>query len=464
MTLILSLSSVLTKPRLIKDASYMWLKKLYAGALPLLLSVATSTAASGYLPMAEGDARPFATQQEIGTVFVSNPAVADYQVIDKHKVVVYSKSTGKSSLIVFDQSGNTILSRRIQVNKSADSIQRYLRNHYPNAQVNAYYVGEQVVLSGTVSSEQVKDEIYIVVGEMLEKPDNRQKFELETEDESYEMKFMERREYDGVVNNIEVVVTKQVNVKVSIAEVSQKALEQIGVSYFSKGQMPGSGVFVNAINAFSADDILMMINAIDNESVGRVLAEPNLSVTSGESASFLVGGELPVVTTIDGGSSVSYKEFGVRLELMAKVKRDNKITLSLVPEVSSLDTQYENDTYDLPALKTRRARTTVELGDGQSFVLGGLLSSEDMESLSKVPLIGDIPILGTLFRSAETERNKTELIIVATVNLVKPVETSTISLPTINRTSTLKRMFSWENDEEKTKSTETLLDNGGFKQ
>lgn len=154
----------------------------------------------------------------------------------------------------------------------------------------------------------------------------------------------------------------------------------------------------------------------------------------------------------------------MRLELMAKVKRDNKITLSLVPEVSSLDSQYENDTYDLPALKTRRARTTVELGDGQSFVLGGLLSSEDMESLSKIPLIGDIPILGTLFRNAETERNKTELIIVATVNLVKPVETSTISLPTINRTSTLKRMFSWENDEEKIESTEMLLDNGGFKQ
>ncbi|MCB5362007.1 general secretion pathway protein GspD [Vibrio lentus] len=441
--------------------SSMFLRKYIVGLI-LLIGLFTSTVwASGFISMAEGDARSFTISQEIGSVFVSNPSVANYQVIDKHKVVIFSKEAGKSSLMVFDQTGKTILSRRIQVNKSADTIQRYIRAHYPDAQVEAFYIGSQVVLSGMVSSEQVKDEIYVIVGEMLDKDADRQSFEMESQEQSYEIKFMERKEYNGVVNNIEVVTTKQVNVKVSIAEVSQSALEQIGVSYFTGGQSPN--VFVNPINGFSADDILTMISAINNDNVGRVLAEPNLSVVSGESASFLVGGELPIVTTIDGGSNVTYKEFGVRLELMAKVKRDNKIILSLIPEVSSLDTQYKDNTYDLPALKTRRARTTVELGDGQSFVLGGLLSTEDKESLSKIPLIGDIPIIGTFFRNAETRRNKTELIIVATVNLVQPVHPSTISLPTIKRTSTLKRLFSWQEENSQSSATESLLDKGGFK-
>lgn len=411
--------------------------------------------------MAEGDAKSFSTTEEIGSVFVSDPKVADYQVIDKHKVVVYSKKVGKSSLIVFDKAGKTILTRRMTVNQSADSIQQYLLTHYPNAQVDAFYVGQKVVLNGTVSSEQERDEIYIIVGEMLEKDSDDFIYELQTDDQNFEMKFMERKEYKGVVNNIQVASTKQVNVKVSIAEVSQSVLKNIGFSYLTGGQSPG--IFVNPLTNFSADDILSVISAIDNDTVGRVLAEPNLSVMSGESASFLVGGELPVVTTINGGSNVSYKEYGVRLELMAKVKRDDKIILTLISEVSSLDSQYENDTYNIPALKTRKARTTVELGDGQSFVLGGLLSTEDKEKLSKIPFIGDIPILGTLFRNAETSRNKSELIIVATINLVKPVHPSTISLPTINRTSTLSRLFSWE-DEDSKNETKQLLDNGGFKQ
>ena len=225
------------------------------------------------------------------------------------------------------------------------------------------------------------------------------------------------------------------------------------------------GVFVQPLTSFSSSDIMSVITAIGNDSVGQILAEPNLSVISGESASFLVGGELPVVTTVNNSTNVVYKEFGVRLELMAKVKKDDKITLSLVPEVSSLDTQYENDSYNLPALKTRRARTTVELGDGQSFVLGGLLNSEDKESLQKVPFIGDIPILGALFRNSVTQRNKTELIIVATVNLVQPIHPSQIQLPMMKKTTTLSRFFALEDSyiTASDKWAKELLATGGFK-
>jgi pilus assembly protein CpaC len=227
-----------------------------------------------------------------------------------------------------------------------------------------------------------------------------------------------------------------------------------------------AGVFVDQLTSFSADDIISVITAIGNDNVAQVLAEPNLSVISGETASFLAGGEIPVVTVSDGGTNVIYKEYGVRLEMMAKVLRDDKIMLSLFPEVSSIDNQFQDSTYDLPSLTSRKARTTVELGDGQSFVLGGLMNSQDKESLQKIPYIGDIPILGAMFRNTTTERLKSELIIVATVNLVEPVEPQSIQLPTMKRTNNLARFFAIEREYPAAirRWSEQVLNQGGFKQ
>ncbi len=168
---------------------------------------------------------------------------------------------------------------------------------------------------------------------------------------------------------------------------------------------------------------------------------------------------------IDGSTDVEYREYGIRLELMAKVLNDDKIKLSMMPEVSALDNQYQNENFDLPALKTRRARTTVELGDGQSFVLAGLLSTEEREELRRIPYIGDIPVLGALFRKTTTERTKTELIIVATVNLVQPIHPNQIQLPTIHRTYNLNRWLGLSNDYPKASEefVNQILSAGGFK-
>lgn len=225
------------------------------------------------------------------------------------------------------------------------------------------------------------------------------------------------------------------------------------------------GVFVDQLTSFSADDIISVITAIGDDRVGQVLAEPNLSVISGETASFLAGGEIPVVTVIDGSTDVEYREYGIRLELMAKVLNDEKIKLSMMPEVSALDNQYQNDNFDLPALRTRRARTTVELGDGQSFVLAGLLSTEEREELRRIPYIGDIPVLGALFRKTATERTKTELIIVATVNLVQPIHPNQVQLPTIHKTYNLNRWLGLSTDYPKASEefVNQILAAGGFK-
>ncbi|MEZ9473047.1 type II and III secretion system protein family protein [Vibrio lentus] len=400
---------------------------------------------------------------EIQSVFISDPEIADYQVIDEYKVVVFGKKIGRASLAIYGEEGKTLATRNIWVNPSLDHIQQQIQILHPNAEVTVANIGEQVVLSGVVATENEREKINELVGVLLEKSNKTYKLEWDFGDQkTQEIPFMERNYFEGVVNNIEVSTIKQVNVKLTIAEVSHTFLEEFGVSYGSKSD--GVGVFVEKLARFSVSDIVSVITTIGNDTVGQILAEPNLSVISGETASFLVGGELPVVTVVDGTTHVEYKEYGIRLELAAKVHNDDKITLALMPEVSSLDTQYRNEKYDLPALKTRRARTTVQLGDGKSFILGGLLTTEDRETLSKVPFVSEIPVLGALFRNTGTLRSKTELLIVATVNLVKPIEPNQIQLPTMQKTTTLERFFVIENQYEQASSiwTKEVLASGGF--
>ncbi|ROV57777.1 general secretion pathway protein GspD [Vibrio ponticus] len=432
-------------------------------AIVAMTSFVTATLASDLMFIKEGEAKPVSTDSDVDTVFISDPEVADYQVIDRQKVVVFGKKMGTATFMLFDENAKTLVNRQLVVNRSFTDISQQVKLHYPHANVTISNIGEQVVLTGFVSSEAEKDGINDLVGEMLLKDVEKHQYTWVRELRDDEViDFMTKREYRGIVNQIEVKTTKQVNVKISIAEVSQSFMESLGIEY---GTEAGEGVYVNPILNFSADNILTRINALGDDTIGQVLAEPNLSVISGENASFLVGGEIPVVTIVDGGTNVLFKEFGIRLDLVAKVLRDDKIKLSLQPEVSSLDAQYANERYSLPGLKTRRAKTTIELASGQSFILGGLLSSEDVESLSKVPLIGDVPILGALFRHTETSRTKTELVIVATVNLVKPVSPHVVQLPSMTRTSNLSRLF---NIDQKTnpvviRRANDILATGGFK-
>ncbi|MDK9738697.1 pilus assembly protein N-terminal domain-containing protein [Vibrio sp. D404a] len=427
----------------------------------ICLMIFVQAAYARVVNLSEGDARSITTKQEIGSVFISDPEVADYQVIDENKVVFFGRQTGNASFMVFDKEGNTIISNKLVVNKSLVHIEQQIALRYPDADVSIYNLGEQAVLSGTVASEKTKEEIYRLTGELLGKEAEITNVNWQIGDEAYEMAFMRRYRYPGVVDNIEVKTTKQVNVKISIAEVSHTFLEEFGIEIGTVSP----GVFVDQLTSFSADDIISVITAIGDDRVGQVLAEPNLSVISGETASFLAGGEIPVVTVIDGSTDVEYREYGIRLELMAKVLNDDKIKLSMLPEVSALDNQYQNDNFDLPALKTRRARTTVELGDGQSFVLAGLLSTEEREELRRIPYIGDIPVLGALFRKTTTERTKTELIIVATVNLVQPIHPNQIQLPTIHRTYNLNRWLGLSDDYPKASEefVNQILSAGGFK-
>ncbi|HAS6337380.1 TPA: pilus assembly protein N-terminal domain-containing protein [Vibrio vulnificus] len=441
------------------------MNKLFVCVLVGMLAIVSNCSYSGDLmSLEEGTAKTISLKHQISTVFVGAPEIADYKIIDENKVVVYGVGEGATSVIVYDRSGNEIHNSEIVVNKSLRLLKQTLIARFPDESINLTNVGEQVVLDGVVSSETTKMQIYRTVGEMLKKKSERHVFVIKDDqgDEKSRLDYTETFVYENVINNLKVLTTEQINVKLTVAEVSSSFLTELGVSYADNGNTTGK--FVNKLLDFTAQDIIAVITANGDDKIGRVLAEPNLSVISGETASFLVGGEIPIAIRDEDGITISYKEYGVKLSMVAKVTDAENIRLSLFPEVSSIDEQNKtaNGLINIPALRTRKAQTTVQLQDGQSFVLAGLLTSEERESLSKIPVLGDIPILGALFSHTSSSQTKTELIIVATVNLVDPVKAEDIKLPSFRRTSDIERLLRIDLSSMNEPELEDTLNKGGF--
>ena len=407
----------------------------------LLLLVCKPLLASQIVNLNAGDAQTIRLDVSAATVFMSQPKIVDYKMIDDSNVVVFAKKQGQSTFIVYDEQGREIYNSLLIVNRDLTLLKQQLAAYFPDEEITLNNVGQQVVLSGTVATGRAKQNIYNFVGEMMEK-EGRELLTVVTSakgGKDQELDYMTRKIYTGVINNIKVISSQQINVKLTIAEVSSSFMDEIGIKYSAVAGTAGN--YVNQLLHFSATDIVNIITAVDDDKVGRILAEPNLSVISGETASFLVGGEIPVVTYIDNTVNVVFKEYGIKLDVAAKVIDENTIRVTLIPEVSSLDMTNEISNSNVPALKTRRAKTTVELQNGQSFVLAGLLTSESSESVIKVPLLGDIPVLGALFTYTKSKRTRTELIIVATVNLVSPVSTESVVLPSMHKTTMLERIL-----------------------
>ncbi|MEZ8312443.1 type II and III secretion system protein family protein [Vibrio splendidus] len=446
----------------------MTTNKILPVSVLLSIFLALPSYASELLSLDQGGAKTINIKRNIDTVFVANSQIADYKIIANGKLVIYGIGRGATSIIAYDRAGNEIYNAEVVVNKSLRLLKQTLVARYPDENIKLTNIGEQVVLDGVVSSDEVKANVYRLVGEMMKKSKERHTFELSgANGESVDaLDFTATYVFQDIINNLKVLTTEQINVKLTVAEVSSSFLTELGVSYAeSNGKsIGGAGTFVNKILDFTAQDIVAVISASGNDNIGRVLAEPNLSVISGESASFLVGGEIPIAVRDNDGVSITYKEYGVKLSMVAKVTDSENIRLSLLPEVSSIDKAngVNSGLISVPSLRTRKAQTTVQLKDGQSFVLAGLLTTEEQESLSRIPLLGDIPILGALFSKTNTERRKTELIIVATVNLVDPVKEDEIKLPKFKRTSDLERLLRLDLSDVDDEQLESTINAGGF--
>jgi pilus assembly protein CpaC len=372
-------------------------------------------------------------------LFIANDSIADVQVRSPTQLYVFGKTRGNTTVYATDKSGRVIYASNVNVAYNLGSVDSMLNLAMPEAAITATPVGNMVLLTGTVPSPEDANEAARLVTAFVG---------------------------DGVqvVNRLKSAVPLQVNLRVRIAEVSRSVVKQIGVNLLSRDSTSGFqfGVAQGSAGTFGSPAVgdtaainkgfnalagattlgaagklfgLDLIGTLDlaaKDGLVTILAEPNLTALSGETASFLAGGEFPVpISQALGSVTIEYKQYGVGLAFTPYVLADGRISMRIRPEVSELSNEgsIRLNGFNVPALTTRRAETTVELGSGQSFMIAGLLRDAHTNDVSKAPFLGDLPILGALFRSTSFRRAETELVIIVTPYLVRPVSTQ-MALPT----------------------------------
>jgi pilus assembly protein CpaC len=361
----------------------------------------------------------------IARVSLTVPDVADAMVTAPTQLLIHGKTPGIISLFVWDKAG-AIKTYEVNVRRDLTALNNHLKQLFPGEGITVLGSGKDVVLSGTVASQYVVEKAAEVAGGYVEKKDNVVNL---------------LKQQEGVASN-------QVMLRVRFAEVSRSALQELGVSFMANGSgtsdqwfgrtspgVPGPEfddgrlLFSDFLNIFvfnAKEQLGAVVRALHNKGLFQSLAEPNLIATNGKEASFLAGGEYPypiVQPSGTGGNSVTiaFKEFGVRLNFTPTVLGGDLIHLKLRPEVSSLDfaNAVSLEGFRIPALSTRRTETEVELRDGQTFAIAGLMNNTLTSSMSKIPGIGDIPILGLLFRSKAHQKNQTELVVMITPTIIR---------------------------------------------
>ncbi|HEV2707921.1 MAG TPA: type II and III secretion system protein family protein [Pyrinomonadaceae bacterium] len=386
-------------------------------------SFATGTKESTQINVLVGQSRVINFDRPIGRFSVSNPEVAEAVLVAPDQVLVNGKAFGQINLIAWEQKGGEFVVFDVFVRANLSLIDSQIRALFPKEDIRLSQANGSVVMSGSVANPKTATQAESVV----------QAAGFKT------------------VNMLQTPVTAmaQVQLQVRVAEVSRSRLRELGGS-FAYQASPGVGGTVGAGggpfsvtkidegNIFgatigSALNLFVMggntynwVHALRTQGALRSLAEPNLIAMDGQEASFLAGGEYPVPVAQSGSDRTSvtivFKEYGVRLKFKPTILDEDHIRLELEPEVSTIDfangVKFEG--FLIPALKTRRAKTGVELRDGQSFALAGLLDNNEIRSLSKIPVLGDIPILGTLFSSKSFQKSETELMFIVTAQLVKP--------------------------------------------
>ncbi|MDQ3817033.1 MAG: type II and III secretion system protein family protein [Acidobacteriota bacterium] len=371
-----------------------------------------------------GQSRVINFDKPIGRFSVSNPDIAEAVLVAPDQVLVNGKAFGQVNFIAWEQTGGRFLVFDVFVRANLSLIDSQIRALFPKDDVRLSQANGSVVISGSVADAATVGKVQSVI-------------------EAAGFK---------TVNMLASPVKSmaQVQLQVRVAEVSRNRMKDFGTSYAYQGG-PGngtyansgggpsalqeatggvlSGTFTSALNLFvMGGNTMGMIRAMKQQGALRELAEPNLIAMDGEQASFLAGGEFPVPVVQSGGSdraavSVVFKEYGVRLNFKPTIIDEDHIRLELEPEVSTIDfaNGVKFNGFVIPALRTRRAKTGIELRDGQSFALAGLLDNNEQRSLSRIPVVSDIPVIGSLFKSKSFQKEETELMFIVTAQMVKPV-------------------------------------------
>lgn len=382
----------------------------------LLLAVLTrpALATDRLLNVTIGRSEVLRLPDAIVRVAISDPAVADVVVLPDREVIVNGKSGGVASLMVWTRSGRQTY--EVAVGEDIDGLLPTLTRITGSQDLSVHRAHDTVILQGSVRSAKLRTLAEKVAATYAAK----------------------------VISQLEVPPADQIEVTIKVLEIAKTATKELGVTWGTRNVtalqngvetftfQPLQGVFkeggnpalsaLGALGGMFRDPITAKLDLMIKENKARLLARPSLVANSGAQAKFLAGGEIPIpVQQALGMTTILWKEYGIRLEAEPTLLDDGKIQLKLKPEVSSLD--FTNgvtiNNFKVPALRTRRAETEVRLAPTESLALGGLLSNEDAHNATKLPLIGDVPILGELFKSHQFLNGETELLIIVTPQLVQ---------------------------------------------
>lgn len=368
---------------------------------------------------------------------IANPAIADISSLSDRSIYVLGKSPGTTTLTLLNAAGQLITNVDVIVSADVTEFKARLKQILPGEAIEVRTANDGIVLSGVVSSAQ-----------KLQRA----------------LDLAERYAPERVSNLMSVGGTQQVMLKVRFAEMQRSVTKSLSASLGLSGSAFGGGLGVEGGSTRGANsggqttmlggtlpasnrntgalllgfdvgsvEVGMLLEALESKGVVRTLAEPNLTALSGQEAKFLAGGEYPVPVAQDGSSvTVEYKPFGVELDFVPRVVDQGVINLELSAAVSAIDSTngFEMDSFRIDAFSRREASTTVELRDGESFAIAGLLQDDFTDSSSQLPWLGDVPVLGALFRSAEYQRSQSELVIIITAHLVSPTRGEALALPT----------------------------------
>ncbi|MBJ6120722.1 type II and III secretion system protein family protein [Sphingomonas mollis] len=424
-----------------------------AQTMPVVATAAPS--AAPVVQVNTGRGRLVTLARPMSDLFIADDSIADVQVRSPTQLYIFGKKTGETTISATARGGAVVFTTTVRVGNNLDSVGAMLALAMPDAKVVTTPMNGMMLLTGTVATPgdaaEAERLVQAFVGDGMKVLSHlRTATPLQV---NLQVRFAEVTR--GFVKNVGVNLTGQSrggsNFLFGIAQGRQGTIStvpgvvgQLNAPVDTNGARPGDKLFKfpapsgigTTLNAAGSLLGLDLLSAIDlGETIGQVttLANPNLTALSGETGSFLAGGEIPIpIAQGLGAVSVEFKQYGISLAYTPTVLSDGRISLRVRPEVSQLD--YSNavalNGTRVPGISSRRAETTVELGSGQSLMIAGLLSNSRNNSIDKAPFLGDIPILGSLFRSNSWQRNETELVIIITPYLVKPMDSpAEVALP-----------------------------------
>lgn len=402
---------------------------------PAIAAVVQADAAGARVAIEVGKGRLIRLDRPAASVFIADPAIADVQVRSPRLVYLFGRGPGETSFFAVDSADRVVTSLDVSVGYDFPLLERALAEALPGRRLSLGMANDALVIAGSVDTPaEAEDAVRLAT------------------------RFVAGADRGRVINKIAVHAPTQINLRVRFAEVSRDLVRAIGFNWDGIGRIGdaavgiavGRPVFVpsesglvlntraeganNLVGTFANGDVdlSVLLDALDNRGLATVLAEPNLTALSGVPASFLAGGEFPIpVPQAQNVTTIDYKRFGVSLSFVATITDGNRINLTVKPEVSQLTSvgAISINGFMVPALTTRRVETTVDLASGQSFAIAGLLQNGSREDLKRFPGLGELPVIGALFRSRRFERQETELVVIVTPYLVRPTDAGALAEP-----------------------------------